>query len=234
MGRHSYPEQCISARRQICKKTHLHVFWKGSYQLWRLYSHQMHRYILPFHCKRKYFYSIQIKKLNFFLGISAFILWCLGQTSSMGRRLRLWTSHRLWHWILSESTRHSPENGPRYVYHNWWELNKSINSAYIEFTSNPFTFSKHSGPGYYEENHYGIRISDVLHVIDLPESSEFFEGSGALHFEDMSMVPIQTKMININLLSDEEVSILSKLSICNPFHTFFSHTTDRMVKCTSQ
>lgn len=111
-------------------------------------------------------------------------------------------------------------------------MNTFINSAYIESTSNPFNFSKHSGPGYYEENHYGIRISDVLHVIDLPESSEFFEGSGALYFEDMSMVPIQTKMININLLSNEEVSVYrvqgipSKLSICNQFNTFFSHTTD--------
>lgn len=47
----------------------------------------------------------------------------------------------------------------------------------------------------------------MLHVIDLPESTDFFEGYGALHFEDMSMVPIQTKMININLLSDDEVSI---------------------------
>lgn len=62
------------------------------------------------------------------------------------------------------------------------------------------------GPAYYEDNKFGIRISDVLHAINLPDSSEYFEGDGACQFKDISMVPIQTKMININLLTREEVS----------------------------
>lgn len=62
------------------------------------------------------------------------------------------------------------------------------------------------GPAHYAEGKFGIRISDVLHVINLPDSSEYFEGDGACQFKDISMVPIQTKMININLLTRQEVS----------------------------
>lgn len=61
------------------------------------------------------------------------------------------------------------------------------------------------GPGYYEENQYGVRVSDVLHVIDLPESGHFFEQRGAYQFDDITMVPIQAKMINTALLTYEEV-----------------------------
>lgn len=63
-------------------------------------------------------------------------------------------------------------------------------------------------PGYYEEDKFGIRIENVLQVVDVPDSSQMFGGRGAFKFEDITMVPIQTKMINVDLLTEPEVCVL--------------------------
>lgn len=54
----------------------------------------------------------------------------------------------------------------------------------------------------------GIRIEDVLHVVDLQNSSHYFDRLGAYKFDDITMVPIQTKLIDIDLLTDSEVNLL--------------------------
>lgn len=53
-----------------------------------------------------------------------------------------------------------------------------------------------------------MRIGDVLHVVDLPDSAHYFEERGACHFNDITMVPIQAKMINTALLTPEEVRLV--------------------------
>lgn len=63
-------------------------------------------------------------------------------------------------------------------------------------------------PGYYEAGSFGIRIEDVIQVVDLPNSSHYFGNKGALCFEDITMVPIQKKMINVTMLTDKEVRIV--------------------------
>ncbi|XP_031619772.1 xaa-Pro aminopeptidase ApepP-like [Contarinia nasturtii] len=65
-------------------------------------------------------------------------------------------------------------------------------------------------PGYYEAEKFGIRIGNVLQVVKVPNSSEYFNKNGAYMFEDFTMVPIQTKMINVDLLSESEVEWLNK------------------------
>lgn len=61
-------------------------------------------------------------------------------------------------------------------------------------------------PGYYLEDHYGIRIEDVVQVVPLSRTIRGnFEGQGALEFYDITMVPIQTKLMDLELLNSEEV-----------------------------
>lgn len=85
--------------------------------------------------------------------------------------------------------------------HEYPPFISSRNSA-IGMCKNMFTTNE---PGYYEDNKFGVRIENVLQVIEAPDSSKHFGGKGAFKFEDVTMVPIQSKMINIDLLTDSEV-----------------------------
>ncbi|XP_056384950.1 xaa-Pro aminopeptidase 1 isoform X2 [Hyla sarda] len=59
-------------------------------------------------------------------------------------------------------------------------------------------------PGYYEDGSFGIRIENL--VIVVPATTKYnFRERGSLTFEPITLVPIQTKMINVNLLTQKEV-----------------------------
>uniref|UniRef100_A0A8C5TA33 Xaa-Pro aminopeptidase 1 n=1 Tax=Malurus cyaneus samueli TaxID=2593467 RepID=A0A8C5TA33_9PASS len=60
-------------------------------------------------------------------------------------------------------------------------------------------------PGYYEDGSFGIRIENVVLVIPA-ETKYNFKNRGSLTFEPLTLVPIQTKMIDVNLLTEKEVS----------------------------
>lgn len=60
-------------------------------------------------------------------------------------------------------------------------------------------------PGYYEEHKFGIRIADIIHVIELPNATHYFKNSSAYQFTDITLVPIQTKLVDVELLTDYEV-----------------------------
>lgn len=60
-------------------------------------------------------------------------------------------------------------------------------------------------PGYYEDGKFGIRIENVLQVVHAPNSSTYFGGKGAFKFDDITMVPIQVKLIDVDLLTESEV-----------------------------
>lgn len=62
-----------------------------------------------------------------------------------------------------------------------------------------------SEPGYYEENKFGIRIGDIIHVIEQPNATHCFGGNSSYQFADITLVPIQTKLIDVKLLTDFEV-----------------------------
>lgn len=82
-------------------------------------------------------------------------------------------------------------------------------------------------PGVYEDGAFGIRIENVLQVLNKPDSSKYFGGKGAYKFDDITMVPIQTKLINVDLLTQPEVSSILKwinfeqcIQVCRPFKVF--------------
>ncbi|NWR69432.1 XPP1 aminopeptidase, partial [Centropus unirufus] len=58
-------------------------------------------------------------------------------------------------------------------------------------------------PGYYEDGSFGIRIENVVLVIPA-ETKYNFKNRGSLTFEPLTLVPIQTKMIDVNLLTHKE------------------------------
>ncbi|WVN87378.1 uncharacterized protein L203_102556 [Cryptococcus depauperatus CBS 7841] len=58
-------------------------------------------------------------------------------------------------------------------------------------------------PGYYKDGEWGIRI-EGLDIIERRETRENFGNKGWLGFERITMVPIQTSLIEVSLLSAEE------------------------------
>lgn len=59
-------------------------------------------------------------------------------------------------------------------------------------------------PGYYEDGAFGIRIENLL-VVDEVITPNRFGGITYLGFEKLTFVPIQTKLMDLTLLSQEEV-----------------------------
>lgn len=55
-----------------------------------------------------------------------------------------------------------------------------------------------------------MRIEDIIQIVPAKISSDF-SGRGALTFETITMCPIQTKMINVELLTEKEVHTLQNL-----------------------
>ena len=60
-------------------------------------------------------------------------------------------------------------------------------------------------PGYYEANNYGIRIENLLVVVERKELGEF-GGRGFYGFERLTHIPIQKKLMDVSLLTDTEVA----------------------------
>lgn len=61
-------------------------------------------------------------------------------------------------------------------------------------------------PGVYNEGEFGIRIEDIIQSIDAPETRFDFEGDGALQFRPITLAPLQQKMIDVNLLDQDEIN----------------------------
>ncbi|KAM4636509.1 xaa-Pro aminopeptidase 1 [Discoglossus pictus] len=59
-------------------------------------------------------------------------------------------------------------------------------------------------PGYYEDGSFGIRIENLVLVV-AAKTKYNFRNRGSLTFEPITLVPIQTKMINIDLLTQKEI-----------------------------
>ena len=58
-------------------------------------------------------------------------------------------------------------------------------------------------PGLYWEGQFGIRIENVL-LINKCENKEFYK------FENLSMVPYNIDLIDINLLNDEDIQYINQ------------------------
>ncbi|KAI3351142.1 hypothetical protein L3Q82_005700 [Scortum barcoo] len=73
----------------------------------------------------------------------------------------------------------------------------------IPFRSGMFTSIE---PGYYKENDFGIRIEDVAVIV--PVTTKY--GHNYLTFDTVSLVPYDRKLIDISLLSTEQIQWLNK------------------------
>lgn len=58
-------------------------------------------------------------------------------------------------------------------------------------------------PGYYKVGKFGIRIEDIVQVVST-NIGDNFDGRGALTFHTVTMCPIQTKLIDVGLLTEKE------------------------------
>nr|GMD45351.1 probable Xaa-Pro aminopeptidase P [Ipomoea batatas]GMD46844.1 probable Xaa-Pro aminopeptidase P [Ipomoea batatas] len=63
-------------------------------------------------------------------------------------------------------------------------------------------------PGYYEDHSFGIRIENLLYVKEM-DTPNRFGGIGYLGFEKLTFVPIQTKLVDLSILSAAEVAWLN-------------------------
>jgi Xaa-Pro aminopeptidase len=63
-------------------------------------------------------------------------------------------------------------------------------------------------PGYYEDGKFGIRIENVLLIEK--KTTEFLGYGEFLGFEHITVVPISTKLVNVELLTGEELKWLNE------------------------
>lgn len=64
-------------------------------------------------------------------------------------------------------------------------------------------------PGFYKTGEFGIRIEDIVCVVPAIGAAHDFNGLGALTFETVTMCPIQTKMLNLALMTEAEINHLN-------------------------
>lgn len=67
-------------------------------------------------------------------------------------------------------------------------------------------------PGYYENGNFGIRIENIC-VSTCAKTPFNFGGKKFLQFEDLTLVPMKTDLINLDMMDNEELAWL------NNYHT---------------
>lgn len=63
-------------------------------------------------------------------------------------------------------------------------------------------------PGYYENGEFGIRIEDIVQIVPATPPHNF-NSRGFLTFDTITLVPKQTKLINVSMLTNEEINQLN-------------------------
>ncbi|XP_076241429.1 xaa-Pro aminopeptidase ApepP [Calliopsis andreniformis] len=64
-------------------------------------------------------------------------------------------------------------------------------------------------PGYYEDEKFGIRLENIELVVKA-NTPYNYKNRGFLTFETVTLVPIQTKLLDVSLLTDAEIEYLNK------------------------
>jgi Xaa-Pro aminopeptidase len=63
-------------------------------------------------------------------------------------------------------------------------------------------------PGYYKTDAYGIRIENLVAVVEVPKSPD--AERDMLEFETLTLAPIERSTINIDMLTDDEISWIDR------------------------
>ncbi|OMO99190.1 Creatinase [Corchorus olitorius] len=85
---------------------------------------------------------------------------------------------------------------------------QSISYRYGNMTSLQKGMIVSNEPGYYEDYAFGIRIENLLHVKEINTPNRY-GGIEYLGFEKLTFFPIQTKLVDLSLLSAEEIEWLN-------------------------
>eukprot|EP00093_Oithona_nana_P006231 06231.XXX_379342_377690_1 [CDS] Oithona nana genome sequencing. len=64
-------------------------------------------------------------------------------------------------------------------------------------------------PGFYQDGEFGIRLENLVHIIKA-EPEHNFRDRGYLTFEDLTLCPIQQKLIDPTLLTKEEINYINQ------------------------
>jgi Xaa-Pro aminopeptidase len=64
-------------------------------------------------------------------------------------------------------------------------------------------------PGYYEDGQFGIRIENLL-ICREAKTEHNFQGKGYLSFECLTFIPIQTKLMDLKIMSDDEIAWVNR------------------------
>jgi Xaa-Pro aminopeptidase len=64
-------------------------------------------------------------------------------------------------------------------------------------------------PGYYEDGKFGIRIENLL-ICREAKTEHNFQGKGYLNFECLTFIPIQTKLMDLTIMSEDEIAWVNK------------------------
>ncbi|KAF8018103.1 hypothetical protein BT93_H3107 [Corymbia citriodora subsp. variegata] len=110
-------------------------------------------------------------------------------------------------WKIGLDYRHGTGHGVGAAL-NVHEGPQSISFRYGNLTSLQKGMVVSNEPGYYEDHAFGIRIENLLSVVEM-NTPNHFGGIGYLGFEKLTFVPIQTKMVDTALLSSAEINWLN-------------------------
>jgi Xaa-Pro aminopeptidase len=64
-------------------------------------------------------------------------------------------------------------------------------------------------PGYYEDGEFGIRIENLCYLHEV-ETKYSMASTKFLGVDDLTMVPIQSKLVDVQLLTDKELDAFNK------------------------
>ncbi|CAH2007280.1 unnamed protein product [Acanthoscelides obtectus] len=64
-------------------------------------------------------------------------------------------------------------------------------------------------PGYYQEGEFGMRIEDIMEVVNA-QTPHNFSDRGFLTFETVTLVPKMKKLIEVDMLTDEDIECLNR------------------------
>lgn len=64
-------------------------------------------------------------------------------------------------------------------------------------------------PGFYQDGEFGIRLENLVHIVKA-EPEHNFRDRGYLTFEDLTLCPIQQKLIEPTLLTKEEINYINQ------------------------
>ncbi|XP_008802675.2 aminopeptidase P2 isoform X1 [Phoenix dactylifera] len=110
-------------------------------------------------------------------------------------------------WKIGLDYRHGTGHGVGAAL-NVHEGPQSISFRYGNMTALQKGMVVSNEPGYYEDNSFGIRIENLL-LVEVVKLPNCFGGIGYLGFEKLTFVPIQSKLVDVSLLSPMEINWLN-------------------------